>query len=160
MRPTSRLGLTSGVIVGIVIASVCGFVALSSFALAAYLYFRPPKEQEEFIPNVVIDINADYQIDYRSLEVGQELGEGAFGKVFKGIFNGTEVAIKKIHSKFENDEKQIAQFLREAETNRRLKPHVINYQLNLKRNQYVHYPNCNHKNTTYILFHYLSASPM
>ena len=38
----------------------------------------------------------DFEIDYTQLSVGELIGQGAFGKVFKGKWRGTEVAIKKL----------------------------------------------------------------
>lgn len=37
-----------------------------------------------------------WHIDYHELVIEQLIGQGAFGQVFKGKWNGTPVAIKKL----------------------------------------------------------------
>ncbi|ALR84495.1 putative serine/threonine-protein kinase receptor [Niemeyer virus] len=43
-------------------------------------------------------ISDDWEIDFHELELGEQLGTGAFGEVHKGIWRGTEVAVKMISS--------------------------------------------------------------
>jgi hypothetical protein len=38
----------------------------------------------------------DWEIDYNELEVGEQLGAGGFGQVFKATWKGTEVAVKVV----------------------------------------------------------------
>ena len=40
----------------------------------------------------------DYEIDLSEIEMGEQLGAGSYGVVFKGRFRGAEVAVKKLHS--------------------------------------------------------------
>jgi len=53
---------------------------------------------------VVLPLTASTpQIDYKELKVEQEIGVGNFSKVYKGIWKGNEVAIKKITVKKNKD---------------------------------------------------------
>ena len=38
----------------------------------------------------------EWEIEWSELEVGQRIGIGSYGEVFKGTWHGTEVAIKKL----------------------------------------------------------------
>jgi serine/threonine protein kinase len=49
------------------------------------------------------------------------LGSGSFGVVFKGYFNGSPVAVKKIKEKL--NDKQIEEFLKEADITLKIPPH-------------------------------------
>lgn len=44
-----------------------------------------------------------YQISYNELQFDKKLGEGTFGKVYQGTWNGVEVAIKKLKQFSESD---------------------------------------------------------
>ncbi len=39
----------------------------------------------------------DFIIDYKDLTLGQKIGRGGFGDVFKGTWTGQDVAVKKLH---------------------------------------------------------------
>ncbi|QTF49773.1 putative serine/threonine-protein kinase/receptor [Acanthamoeba polyphaga mimivirus] len=43
--------------------------------------------------------NNDWEIDFSELEIGETLGTGGYGEVYKSIWKGTEVAVKLISSK-------------------------------------------------------------
>jgi len=43
-----------------------------------------------------VDPIKDFMISYHELEIGQEIGAGGFGSVFRGRFRGSDVAIKMI----------------------------------------------------------------
>ena len=42
------------------------------------------------------EVDPDFMISYHELEIGQEIGAGGFGSVFRGRFRGSDVAIKMI----------------------------------------------------------------
>ena len=46
--------------------------------------------------SVPIDLNASYVIKFQDLEMGRELGRGAFGIVYRGTWQHTDVAIKQL----------------------------------------------------------------
>ncbi len=55
-----------------------------------------------------------WEIDPSELELGRELGKGAFGTVFKGKLRGKEVAIKKLNVP-DFDEEALLEFKQEVE---------------------------------------------
>ena len=64
----------------------------------------------------------------RGYELGEQLGEGAFGSVYKAVQKGIgrEVAIKVIHAKYANQPRFIRRFEAEAQIVARLEyPHIV-----------------------------------
>ena len=61
-----------------------------------------------------LDDVSRWEIDPSELEIGRELGKGAFGTVLKGKLRGKEVAIKKLNVQ-EMDEDSLADFKQEVE---------------------------------------------
>ena len=59
---------------------------------------------------------------YNEIVLTKELGSGAFGKVSKGLWNGSEVAVKQILHLQEL--KQLEEFLAEFMLMRKLRPHA------------------------------------
>ena len=60
---------------------------------------------------------ASYEIDPADLTLGDKLGEGAFGAVFKGVWRGGEVAVKKLHcSGSQLTEEYLEEFRAEVQT--------------------------------------------
>jgi len=66
--------------------------------------------------------SSNYIIKMSKLKIKKKIGEGAFGCVYLGIFNKTEVAIKKL-SKTNISDVDIKAFIAEAELMRNLPPH-------------------------------------
>jgi tRNA A-37 threonylcarbamoyl transferase component Bud32 len=65
------------------------------------------------------------EINFDELQMGKEIGRGAFGVVYKGTWRGGVVAIKQlIMPNGELDEKELDEFKAEAATMQALRPHV------------------------------------
>lgn len=62
------------------------------------------------------------EIEYAELKLGEKLGEGAFGVVFKGTWRGGAVAIKKVHNDVK--EQNVQDFLKEAALMKKIRPHT------------------------------------
>ncbi|KAL6059708.1 Receptor tyrosine-protein kinase erbB-2 [Balamuthia mandrillaris] len=72
------------------------------------------------------DETQNWFIDQDELEFEKEIGQGAFGVVWKGRWRRTEVAIKKLHTM---DDTQLLSFQHEAQLMRTLRPHPNVVQL-------------------------------
>jgi len=63
-----------------------------------------------------------FSIDYRELEIGQELGRGAFGVVYKAQWRNGDCVVKQLDID-RTDQDAVKQFLKEAETLKGLRMH-------------------------------------
>lgn len=55
----------------------------------------------------------EWDIPYDELQIGDEIGAGRFGKVYRGYWHG-DVAIKVLNMEYVNDEKTLEQFKMEV----------------------------------------------
>lgn len=55
----------------------------------------------------------EWDIPYDELQIGDEIGVGRFGKVYRGYWHG-DVAIKVLNMEYVNDEKTLEQFKMEV----------------------------------------------
>jgi len=79
--------------------------------------------KQKLFPVSTISANDNpYVLRIENIEVLKKIGEGAFGCVYLGMLNGTEVAIKLL-SKSDASEMDIKEFLEEAELLRNLPMH-------------------------------------
>ena len=62
-------------------------------------------------------------IDFKSLTIGKKIGSGHSGKVFQGILNNVEVAIKEMEVNQLNERNQ-KEFQREIETLVKISPQI------------------------------------
>jgi len=68
----------------------------------------------------------DIRLDSDQLGIDQEIGHGSFGQVFKGLWRGTEVAIKRLPVDSVRDSGTLAEFMKEALIMRQLRhPNVL-----------------------------------
>jgi hypothetical protein len=67
-------------------------------------------------------ITATYIIDYKKIIIKEQIGEGAFGKVYLGELNCTPVAIKLLHTQ-RIGTKELHEFQAEALTMKSIPPH-------------------------------------
>jgi len=66
-----------------------------------------------------------WEMDFNEIEVGKLLGRGGFGEVFKGIWRGTEVAVKKLLNQRMTDE-ALQEFRSEVQMLRSLRhPNIV-----------------------------------
>jgi hypothetical protein len=85
------------------------------------LGYRPLSAHEYVDPSQLEDI----KIDSDQLVLKQEIGRGSFGQVFKGVWRGTEVAIKRIPANCIR-ESETRDFMKEAFIMRQLRhPNVL-----------------------------------
>lgn len=68
------------------------------------------------------DPSVKWEIEYPSLQLGKELGRGAFGVVFRGKWRLQDVAIKQLHQQ-SMDEAQLKEFRDEIDLMMNLRPH-------------------------------------
>lgn len=73
--------------------------------------------------NVTKSVPLVWQVEFRELVLQEEIGSGAYGKVKKALYRGTEVAVKILHSQLKTAEEM---FCKEAELLFRLRhPNIV-----------------------------------
>jgi serine/threonine protein kinase len=118
-----------GAIVGGVVGAVVALAAIGAVVGGIfYRRYKKLKENAAFVAPIVIDETA-FNISFlkrSDLELGDELGQGSFGTVYKGLYKDREVACKV--SKPGMNE-AVEDFLREAEVMMQIDPHPNVLQL-------------------------------
>ncbi|KAI3760333.1 hypothetical protein L1987_50727 [Smallanthus sonchifolius] len=128
-RPSSSSGISKGAVAGIVIGAILGAVLLSAFASLYILRLHRKKyhaiSKRRRVSRASLKIEGVKSFTYEEMkratdnfDVGSEVGQGGYGKVYKGILtNGTVVAIKRAQEGSLQGEKE---FLTEIELLSRL----------------------------------------
>jgi hypothetical protein len=81
---------------------------------------KDSKQEKEEIPvtkiwqDVASTTSLSWIIDYEELEIQEVIGTGGFGEVYKGLWRGTEVAVKKMKSD-EMTEEEVRCFMDEIQ---------------------------------------------
>jgi len=87
-----------------------------------YTGISPPSKVDLDVIEKSINHLGPYVINFSSLTIGQKVGQGGFGIVYRGMYNQTPVAIKQI--KLEGlIQVNIEDFVAEASTMSKLSPH-------------------------------------
>lgn len=127
--PASSSGISKGAVAGIVIGAVIGAVLLSAFVSLYILRFHRKKyhaiSRKRHVSRASLKIEGVKSFTYEEMkhatnnfDVGSEVGQGGYGKVYKGVFtDGSVVAIKRAQEGSLQGEKE---FLTEIELLSRL----------------------------------------
>nr|GEW19376.1 probable LRR receptor-like serine/threonine-protein kinase At1g06840 [Tanacetum cinerariifolium] len=127
--PTSSSGISKGAVAGIVVGAIVGAVLFSAFVSLYILRFHRKKyhavSKRRHISRASLKIEGVKSFTYEEMkhathnfDVGSEIGQGGYGKVYKGVFtDGTVVAIKRAQEGSLQGEKE---FLTEIELLSRL----------------------------------------
>jgi len=68
------------------------------------------------------------QIDITELKIGERIGKGTFGEVYKGVWNGTEVGVKFLTTSSTMNEQFLEDFYKEVNIMRALRhPNVLQF---------------------------------
>jgi serine/threonine protein kinase len=78
--------------------------------------------QSRSIVNVDINLNA-HLILASDLQLGEEIGRGSSGVVYKAVWRGIEVAVKQLLSSKQMSTKEIHDFIAEISVMASLRPH-------------------------------------
>lgn len=125
----SSSGISKGAVAGIVVGAIVGAVLLSAFVTLYILKFHRKKyhaiSRKRHISRASLKIEGVKSFTYEEMkhathnfDVGSEIGQGGYGKVYKGVFtDGTVVAIKRAQEGSLQGEKE---FLTEIELLSRL----------------------------------------
>ncbi len=85
---SSDSSTTLAIILGVVIpTAVVLIIIVAAIIIVLVVTSRLAQKKEE------------WHIDHEELEMGEKLGEGGFGEVYKATWKGTEVAVKVLSSK-------------------------------------------------------------
>ncbi|PRP83700.1 putative leucine-rich repeat receptor-like protein kinase [Planoprotostelium fungivorum] len=71
--------------------------------------------------NFLAKYKANHQIDVRDLYIGEQLGAGASGVVYRGRWRSSDVAVKSFYA---DDENRTEECMREVDIMKTLRPHV------------------------------------
>ncbi|KAJ0393040.1 hypothetical protein P43SY_005117 [Pythium insidiosum] len=55
------------------------------------------------------------RLNMRALQLGQKISQGAYGEIFHGLYEGQNVAVKRLSPHHRSDQQQVARFLQEAQ---------------------------------------------
>ncbi|XP_071741808.1 probable LRR receptor-like serine/threonine-protein kinase At1g06840 isoform X2 [Rutidosis leptorrhynchoides] len=125
----SSSGISKGAVAGIVVGAIVGAVLLSAFVSLYILRLNRKKyhviSRRRHVSRASLKIEGVKSFSYEEMkhatnnfDVGSEVGQGGYGKVYKGVFNdGTVVAIKRAQEGSLQGEKE---FLTEIELLSRL----------------------------------------
>ncbi|XP_023728855.1 probable LRR receptor-like serine/threonine-protein kinase At1g06840 isoform X2 [Lactuca sativa] len=127
--PPSSSGISKGAVVGIVVGAIVGAVLASVFIALYILKLQRRKyhavSRKRHVSRASLKIEGVKSFSYSEMkhatnyfDVGSEVGQGGYGKVYKGVFtDGTVVAIKRAQEGSLQGEKE---FLTEIELLSRL----------------------------------------
>lgn len=107
----SKQHLNTKVIVAIVLP--VGAVVIAMVAFGVLYMHRQRKQVVKALVQAEEGERRNYRIDYSSLTLGEPIGTGGFGVVFKGEYRGADVAIKKLKSQVMN-KTQLEEFAKES----------------------------------------------
>eukprot|EP00002_Diphylleia_rotans_P014165 TRINITY_DN2755_c0_g1_i6.p1 TRINITY_DN2755_c0_g1~~TRINITY_DN2755_c0_g1_i6.p1 ORF type:complete len:556 (-),score=102.89 TRINITY_DN2755_c0_g1_i6:989-2656(-) len=87
------------------------FLSVGAVSIASIVYYRRKVSRNRFIssadqasrkgPSLPVDPQVK-QIDYNEIELGSCIGVGGMGEVHRAIWNGTEIAVKKLHMSYQS----------------------------------------------------------
>lgn len=85
-------------------------------------------DRRERMQNLRSSIELDWEINVAEISFENELGRGAYGVVYRGVWRGLDVAVKKIMNT-DFSEESLNLFIKECELMRNLRPHKHVVQL-------------------------------
>jgi len=117
---------SSTTLITAVVASVGGAVLLAAI-VASILFVRRKKAAKE--PEVLEmkqepktpDLDSHWEIQFKELNIGTEIGQGAFGTVYKALYRNSDCVVKQL--KPGGSAESTSVFLKEAQAVKRIRPH-------------------------------------
>jgi len=84
---------------------------------------KKPEDKNPDLEMVKVATAPDkWEIDYQELQIGNQIGSGAFGNVFKGRWRNCDCVVKQLNSS-NQDSQSVAKFLKEANIVKNLRNH-------------------------------------
>lgn len=82
----------------------------------------PKPHRTDSVSKIVPEGEVEWEIDLSDLEMGEKLGEGSYGEVFKGRYRKVDVAIKQIKAS-SYSQTRVEEFRRECALMKKIRPH-------------------------------------
>lgn len=102
-------------------------VILILYGTRRFLSKKGPDEDDSFESKRLLNDSFIKQIDIRDIQIGERIGKGTFGEVYKGVWNGTECGVKYLTAPAVN-EQFLADFYKEVNIMRSLRhPNVLQF---------------------------------
>jgi hypothetical protein len=113
---------SGGVIAAIVVAIVAFCLLMIYPLILIRRYYKQWQDDQKFRKQIPSEMRSMFNISTGELKMFNKLGEGSFGAVFRGMYKGRFVAIKKLANSMLSD--QVASFFAEASLMLSIKPHI------------------------------------
>jgi len=105
-----------------VIGALFGIGVVVAVIIVKKRYNKKRKDDNPEVEMLRVPSSDKWEIDYQELQIGAQIGAGAFGNVFKARWRNCDCVVKQLNSSNQNPE-SVATFLKEANIVKNLRNH-------------------------------------